>query len=117
MAHPATIEHYELMSKREKFADWVTNHVGTLECAIVFAGIGTTSIYGILTGNILLGTALGAFSSYFLQLVLLPLIMVSQNLQQRHAELLAEKDYEADSESERNLIRLESKVDKLLKKK
>lgn len=42
-------------------------------------------------------------SSGFLQLILLPLIMVGQNLQGRHSELRAQHDYETNVKSEREI--------------
>jgi hypothetical protein len=103
MKHPGTIQHYESLTKRERVVIWITDRVGTFECAIVFAGIGIASIIGILTGNYILGVAVGAFSSYFLQLVMLPLITIRQKLDQRHSELVAKEDYESDLRAERVL--------------
>jgi len=42
-------------------------------------------------------------SSGFLQLILLPLIMVGQNLQGRHSELRAQHDYETNIKSEKEI--------------
>jgi len=49
----------------------------------------------------------------FLQLVLLPVIIVGQNLQSRHSELRAKADYEADKKSIRILNRIEKKINTL----
>ena len=56
-------------------------------------------------------------SSGYLQLIMLPLIMIGQNLQGRHAELRAEHDYQtnvkAEKEIEAVLLHLE-KQDELM---
>ena len=57
-------------------------------------------------------------SSGYLQLILLPLIMVGQNLQGRHAELRAEHDYEtnikAEKEVEAILLHLEKQDETMM---
>lgn len=116
MATNATDLHYQSLTKREELAVWITDKVGTIECAIIFAGIGVGSLIGVITGNAVLALACGAFSSYFLQLVLLPLLMISQNLQQRHQEFLADQTYEATIKDEVNSEEIISKLDELLKK-
>lgn len=110
MATRVNQKYRESLSRRERFAIWVTNRIGTVECAIIFSGIGIGSIVGVITNNTLLALVCGSFSSYFLQLVLLPLIMVSQNLQQRHQEILAEKDYESDLRSEKLLSKMKDEL-------
>ena len=42
-------------------------------------------------------------SSGYLQLILLPLIMVGQNLQNRHTEVRAENDYQVNMKAEREI--------------
>ncbi len=71
----------------EKIALWTVEHVGTMACAWLFLAIGVGSLIGVLTGNTTLALVFGAVSSYILQLVLLPIIMVGQSLQNnRHDE-------------------------------
>lgn len=43
------------------------------------------------------------FISNVLQLILLPLIMVGQNLEGRHAEMRAEEDYKINKRSEKEI--------------
>ncbi len=94
----------EHLSVNDRIAVMISRSVGTMVCAYVFAFIGVASLVGALTGNALLALTFGALSSYFLQLVLLPIIMVGQNVQARHSELLAEQQFQttqkiyADSE-------------------
>lgn len=75
-------------------ATGVTDRVATIECAILFLGIGIGSLVGVITGNTVLALACGAVSSYVLQLVLLPLIMLKQAVQDRHTDARAETDHE-----------------------
>ncbi|HEY7126660.1 MAG TPA: hypothetical protein VH540_22170 [Ktedonobacterales bacterium] len=81
----------ERLGLNDRIAVWISKNVGTMICAYVFAGIGIASLVGALTGNPLLAATFGALSSYFLQLVLLPIIMVGQNVQSRHSELQADE--------------------------
>jgi hypothetical protein len=76
------------MNKR--LALWVTRNVGTMSAAYVFAIIGAVAIVGTAVGWVV-GQVAGAVSSFFIQLVMLPLLMVGQNLlgaksEQRSAE-------------------------------
>lgn len=114
MATDINQQHEESFNRRDKIVIWITDRVGTFECAILFAGVGVASIYGILTGNYVLGIGIGAFSSYFLQLVMLPLIIIRQNMDQRHAELVAEHTYHAAIKDEVNTEEIISKIDEVL---
>jgi hypothetical protein len=59
----------------------ITRSVGTMWCAYVFAVIGIMGVTAALTGNTSLVLIVGAISGYFLQLFLLPVIIVGQNVQ------------------------------------
>ncbi len=74
-----------------RLAVWLTKHTGTMACAYVFAGIGVGSLIGVFTGNVLLAAAFGSLSSYFLQLVFLPVLQVGSNVLNRHAELQSDE--------------------------
>jgi hypothetical protein len=95
-------------------AVWVTEHVGTMWCAYVFLGIGAGSLLGLLTGNAVLALACGALSSYVLQLVLLPVIMVGQAVQQAHADGRAEADHAALTHTTELLASMDTKLDDLI---
>ena len=64
----------------DKLAVVITDNVGTMYCAYLFAIIGIMGITGALTNNVKLVLVIGAVSGYFLQLVLLPIIMVAGNI-------------------------------------
>lgn len=80
----------------KRFNDWlavkITNGVGTMYCAYLFTILGSMGIYYSLTSNTKGTLIVGSISGYFLQLVLLPIIIVGQNLQSKkqdemHAKL------------------------------
>lgn len=54
-------------------------------------------------------------SSGFLQLVLLPIILIASNLQSRHDQLRADNDYEVNMKAESEIRELHRKLDTLLK--
>ena len=83
----------ERLSLNDRIAVFISRNVGSMLCAYLFAAIGAASLVGAITGNTLLALTFGALSSYFLQLVLLPIILVGQNVQARHSELVAEEQY------------------------
>ncbi len=85
----------ERLGLNDRIAVFISKRVGSMVCAYIFAGIGIASLVGALTENALLALTFGALSSYFLQLVLLPIIMVGQNVQARHSELQADESYHA----------------------
>lgn len=64
-----------------RLALYITDHIGTMYCAYVFAVIGASGVVFALTGNTTGVLIVGAVSGYFLQLVLLPIIMVGTALQ------------------------------------
>lgn len=82
-----------------RLAVWLTKNVGSMWCAYLFAAIGIGGLVGAITGNLTLALIFGSVSSYFLQLVLLPVIIVGTNVQSRHGELLAEEMYATSQHS------------------
>lgn len=113
MSRNVNKQHKQTLTKSERLAVWITNHIGTMYCVFLFALIGTGSLIGVISNNAFLAILFGAFSSYFLQLVLLPLIMLGQNIQQRHAELVAEEDYQTDVKNELETMEIHRKLDVL----
>ena len=77
-----------------QIAVWLTEHVGTMWTAYAFAVlaiIGLFAILGLLSPIIAL--LIAWISQTFLQLVLLPVIMVGQNVLGRKSELQADEAY------------------------
>jgi uncharacterized membrane protein len=77
-----------------RLAVWLTEHVGTMWTAYTFAVlafIGLFAILGLLSPIVALLVAW--VSQTFIQLVLLPIIMVGQNVLGRKSELQADEAY------------------------
>ena len=121
MADPvrnANIEHQQKLSRLDKIAVWITDHVGTMGFFLIIF-IWTV---GWLGWNTLAPQAmrfdpypafvLWLFLSNMIQIFLMPLIMIGQNLQSSHAEIRAEIDFEinkkAESEIETILYHIEN---------
>lgn len=95
-------KHHERLSFNERIALRITVVVGSMWMAYIFAII---AFFGFpFKGGTPLEYVLW-LSSEFLQLVLLPIIIVGQNVQAKHAALMADEQFE-----------LVKKIDKLLEK-
>ena len=88
------VQKAELQGFNTRLAVWLTRNVGTMACAYLFAVIGTAGLIGAFTNNVTLVLIFGSISSYFLQLVLLPVILVGSNVLNRHQELQAEETFQ-----------------------
>jgi uncharacterized membrane protein len=103
------IEHKESLSRLQKFAVWITEHVGTMGFfLIIFAWSLSWLCWNALAPKELRfdpypGFILWLFISNMIQILLLPLIMIGQNLQGRHSEARAEADYEVNTIAEREI--------------
>src|SRR5579863_6061243 len=117
-------EHRKSLSHLDKLAVWITQNVGSMGFFLLIAGW----TIGWLGWNTLAPTALRfdpfpafvlwLFLSNVIQIFLMPLIMVGQNLQGRHAEARAEADFEVNTKAEREieaiLLHLETQNDLIL---
>ncbi len=112
------IEHREHLTSLERFAVWITGRVGTMGFFFIIF-IWTLVWLGWNT----LGPSnhrfdpypafvLWLFISNVIQIFLMPLLLIGQNLQGKHAEARAEADFEvnmkAEKEIENILIHLEN---------
>lgn len=103
------IEHRQHLSKLERLAVWITDHVGTMGFFLII--FGWTLLW--LSWNIVAPAhlrfdpfpafVLWLFISNMIQIFLMPLIMIGQNLQGRHAEVRAEADFEVNTKAEREI--------------
>ncbi len=115
------IERRENLSPLDLFAVWITEHVGTMGffLLVFFWTV-------IWLGWNLLGPkeyqfdpypafVLWLFISNMIQIFLMPLIMIGQNLQGKHAEARAEADFDVNTKAEQEietiLIHLENQND------
>jgi len=90
--------HIEQLTITDKIALWITNKVGTFPF-FIFTILLSMSPFLIPS----LMPAVQFISSAFLQLILLPLIMIGQNLQSAHSEARAEATYMTAKRSEVNI--------------
>ena len=103
------VEYKQHLSKLERLASWITDHVGTMGFFLIIFG---WTIFW-LSWNILAPVrlrfdpfpafVLWLFISNMIQIFLMPLIMIGQNLQGRHSETRAESDFEVNIKAEREI--------------
>lgn len=105
-------EHKQTMGRGESLALAITQRVGTLGFFLVIL-IWTVLWLGwnLLAPESLkfdppTGFVFWLFISNMIQILLMPLIMIGQNLQGRHSELRAESDYEVNMRSEEEIERI-----------
>lgn len=125
--HPLRNTYLETMSRLsalDRLAVWITGHVGTMGFFIVvfvwtvlWLGWNFLAPAG-LQFDPPMGFVFWLFISNLIQLLLMPLIMVGQNIQGQHAEARAEHDLEinvkAEQEIELVLHHLEQQNDMLI---
>jgi uncharacterized membrane protein len=119
------IKHKESLSALERFAVKVTDHVGTMGFfIIIFLWTLLWLSWNTIAPKDLRfdpypAFVLWLFVSNMIQIFLMPLIMIGQNLQGRHAEKRAEADFEvnvrAEKEIEVILMHLEHQNELILK--
>lgn len=101
--------HRQNLSHLEKIGLFVTNKVGTMGFFfIIFSWTVLWLSWNILAPRNLRFDPAPAFVfwlfiSNLIQLHLMPLIMVGQNIQGKHAELRSEHDFETDKKAEREI--------------
>ncbi len=105
MIKNANEEHKENLSLSDKIALYITNKVGTF--AFFIFTVCLTILPFIIPG---LMNIIQFISSAFLQLILLPLIIIGQNLQSKHAELRAESAYDTSIKSESKIGLLSEEI-------
>ncbi len=119
------IEHKRSLTRLERFAVWITDHVGSMGFFIIifvwtFAWLGWNTLGpSSLRFDPFPAFVFWLFISNILQIFLMPLIMIGQNLQGGHAEARAESDYEVNVKAEREieaiLLHLECQNDMIIK--
>jgi uncharacterized membrane protein len=119
------IEHRQKLTQLERLAIWITDRVGTMGFffmifvwTLVWLGWNTLAP-SALRFDPYPAFVLWLFLSNMIQIFLMPLIMVGQNLQGRHAEARAEADFDVNTKAEREieviLQHLEAQNDLILK--
>jgi len=100
----------------ERISIFITGRVGTIGCAILFCIIACISLPNAIESKDAL-IIVSWLAQTFLQLVLLPIIMIGQDLQSRHSEMLAESTYENDLSMHKDVDEIKDLVKQLLKDK
>lgn len=110
--HPLRNTYLETMSRLsalDRLAVWITGHVGTmgffiLVCAWTILWLGWNFLAPArLQFDPPMGFVFWLFISNLLQLLLMPLIMVGQNVQGQHSELRAQSDFEINCKAEQEI--------------
>jgi len=102
-------EFAEKMSRIDRFAVWITERVGTIGFfLIIFVWTVLWLAWNFLAPKDLqfdppMGFVFWLFISNLIQILLMPLIMVGQNIQGRHAEARAENDLEVNIKAEQEI--------------
>jgi uncharacterized membrane protein len=119
------LEQRKKLSTLDRLAVWMTEQVGTMGFFLLLVGWTTVWLGWNTLGPAELrfdpfpAFVLWLFLSNMIQILLMPLIMVGQNLQGRHAEARAEADFEVNTKAEREietiLLHLERQNDLILK--
>ena len=100
--------HKARLKTSDKFALYIVGIVGTI---YFFGFCVILTIIPLLKPN--LTTVVMFISSSFLQLILLPLIMLSQNNQSKHAELRADNTYRLEIKQEKEIEDIHHHLNKI----
>ncbi len=99
----------ENLNSIDRLALWITDHVGSMGFFLIIF-IWTVAWLGwniFAPDELVFDTrpafVLWLFISNMIQMLLLPLIMIGQNIQARHAELRAEADFQVNRKSEKEI--------------
>lgn len=122
---PIHAEYSKKLSRLDRLAVWMTERVGTMGfCLLLLAWTTVWLGWNTLAPMELRfdpypAFVLWLFLSNMIQILLMPLIMVGQNLEGRHAELRAQADFEVNTKAEREieaiLLHLEQQSDMILR--
>lgn len=108
----ATEIHEESLSISERIGVTITNIVGTLWTAVFFALLTLVSLPAVIAAHSAI-LWVSWVTQTFLQLVLLPVIIVGQNVSQKHSEALAQAMFEADVDAEHRITDVQERLDKI----
>lgn len=110
----ANKDHQDSLSKLDKVAVWITDHVGTMGFFIVIFVWTISWLSWNSLGPVAMrfdpfpAFVLWLFISNMVQIFLMPLLMIGQNLQSKHSETRAENHYEVS-------IKTEEEIDTIIK--
>ena len=114
----ANIKHQGSFTRLEKFAIWITSHIGTMGFFLII--LSWTVVW--LAWNLLAPAklrfdpfpafAFWLFISNMIQILLMPLILIGQNLFGRHAELRAEEEFKTNIEAKKEIENVSVQIKK-----
>jgi hypothetical protein len=119
--HRRTVDHLPTATAYQRFnkkvALLITNNVGTMTCTWLFCVISLSSVLAVLYAAHIIGTVgfltangfilcVSWISQNFIQLVLLPALMVGQNLQNEAADARASKTFEDVEDARQRLTQV-----------
>lgn len=90
------IKHRDSLKKQDKVAVFITHSMGTMYAVyIICLAVSFWMLWQLISENPIdpFPFAFMVFLTNIFQLVLMPLIMVGQNIQNKHAEMRAEEEY------------------------
>jgi hypothetical protein len=117
--HKRTVDHLPTNTAYQRFnkklALIITNNIGTMTCFWLFCVISLSSLLAVLYAAHIIGTVgfltadgfilcVSWISQNFIQLVLLPALMVGQNLQNEAADARAAKTFEDVEDARQSLV-------------
>lgn len=103
------ILHKEKLSSLDFLAIWITQHVGSVGFFIIILFWTTFWLFWNIVAPLELrfdpypAFVLWLFISNMIQIFLMPLLLIGQNLQGKHAEARAEADFEVNTKAEEQI--------------
>ncbi len=103
------IEHKEHLSSLDHFAVWITSNIGSMGFFLIIFFWTVIWLGWNVLGPIEYrfdpypAFVLWLFISNMIQIFLMPLLLIGQNLQGRHAEARAEDDFDVNTKAEREI--------------
>jgi uncharacterized membrane protein len=110
------------LSLLDKFAVWITDQVGSMGFFFIIllwtVGWLSWNMWGPVESRFdpYPAFVLWLFISNMIQLLLMPLLMIGQNLQGKHAEARAEADFEVNIKAEERIEKVLAKLEEISKK-
>lgn len=114
-----TKHHKDTLNRSQKFAAWITGKIGTMQfffvifCWTIFWLLWNTTAPQKLQFDPAPDFLLWLFISNMVQIFLMPLIMIGQNIQGKHAEILADNDFKVNQKAEQEINELRIQIEKL----
>lgn len=113
--------HQEKLSTAERFGLAITSKIGTMPFFLaIVVWTAAWLLWNTLAPDSLRfdpapNFLMWLFFSNLIQIFLMPLLMIGQNAQSKHAELLAENDFEINKKAELEIQELKAQVAYLIK--